>query len=203
MAGASFWSPTTYSRSKRGDLRRTVLGILKTIAAVVTLATGLLSLIGPRSVQDFTGLDASGPRGVTEIRAVLGGAFIALGGGSTAHAHPGCFPNAGYRLSGHRRDQDRGADPRQIAGSVEPHQPCRGDCIRRHPRSVSQSRPPVDCRALLLCLGRKSALHRIARLWLAQRLRHKRGTTKGVLYSYFRYSAPNRFSNSFSSNSLV
>lgn len=58
----------------------TVLGILKAIAAVVTLATGLLSLILPRSVQGFTGLDVSGPRGVTEIRAVLGGAFIALGG---------------------------------------------------------------------------------------------------------------------------
>ena len=58
----------------------TVLGILKTIAAVVTLAVGLLSLILPRSVQGFTGLDVSGPRGVTEIRAVLGGAFIALGG---------------------------------------------------------------------------------------------------------------------------
>lgn len=57
----------------------TALAILKTVAAVVTLATGLLSLIRPRSVQGFTGLDVSGPRGVTEIRAVLGGAFIALG----------------------------------------------------------------------------------------------------------------------------
>lgn len=57
----------------------TVLDILKIIAAVVTVATGLLSFIRPRSVQGFTGLDAPGPRGVTEIRAVLGGAFIALG----------------------------------------------------------------------------------------------------------------------------
>lgn len=57
----------------------TVLDILRMIAAVVTVATGLVSLIRPRSVQGFTGLDASGPRGVTEIRAVLGGAFIALG----------------------------------------------------------------------------------------------------------------------------
>jgi hypothetical protein len=58
----------------------TVLDILKIIAAVVTVATGLLSFVRPRSVQGFTGLDVSGPRGVTEIRAVLGGAFIALGG---------------------------------------------------------------------------------------------------------------------------
>jgi len=57
----------------------TVLDILRMIAAVVTVATGLVSLIRPRSVQGFTGLDASGPRGITEIRAVLGGAFIALG----------------------------------------------------------------------------------------------------------------------------
>ncbi len=58
----------------------TVLDILKIIAALITVATGLLSFVRPRSVQGFTGLDVSGPRGVTEIRAVLGGAFIALGG---------------------------------------------------------------------------------------------------------------------------
>jgi hypothetical protein len=57
----------------------TLLDILQSIAAVVTVATGLLSFVLPRSVQGFTGLDVSGPRGVTEIRAVLGGAFIALG----------------------------------------------------------------------------------------------------------------------------
>ena len=57
----------------------TVLDILKIIAAVVTVATGLFSFIRPRSVQGFTGLGVSSPRGVTEIRAVLGGAFIALG----------------------------------------------------------------------------------------------------------------------------
>jgi hypothetical protein len=56
-----------------------VLYALKIIAAIVTVATGLLSFVRPRSVQGFTGLDAPGPRGVTEIRAVLGGAFIALG----------------------------------------------------------------------------------------------------------------------------
>ncbi len=57
----------------------TVLNVLKIIAAIVTVATGLLSFIHPWSVQGFTGLNVSGPRGVTEIRAVLGGAFIALG----------------------------------------------------------------------------------------------------------------------------
>ena len=57
----------------------TVLDILQIIAAVITVATGLLSFVLPRSVQGFTGLNVSGPRGITEIRAVLGGAFIALG----------------------------------------------------------------------------------------------------------------------------
>jgi hypothetical protein len=57
----------------------TILQILKTIAAIGTIATGLISLIVPRSVTGFTGLSPKGPRGVTEIRAVLGGLFVGLG----------------------------------------------------------------------------------------------------------------------------
>jgi hypothetical protein len=57
----------------------TFLGYLKAIMAVVTIATGLISLILPRSVQGFTGLSAPGPRGITEIRSILGGTFIGLG----------------------------------------------------------------------------------------------------------------------------
>jgi hypothetical protein len=56
-----------------------ILQIGKIVAAVGTIATGLVSLIRPRSVQGFTGLSAPGPRGITELRAVLGGFFIALG----------------------------------------------------------------------------------------------------------------------------
>ena len=52
---------------------------LQVIAALATIATGLVSLIWPRAVQGFTGLDVSGSRGITEIRAVLGGFFVALG----------------------------------------------------------------------------------------------------------------------------
>jgi hypothetical protein len=52
---------------------------LKVLAAVATIATGLVSLIRPRAVQVFTGLTAEGGRGISEIRAVLGGFFIALG----------------------------------------------------------------------------------------------------------------------------
>jgi hypothetical protein len=56
-----------------------IVRILQIIAAIGTIVTGLVSLIRPRSVTGFTGLSASGPRGITEIRAVLGGFFVALG----------------------------------------------------------------------------------------------------------------------------
>ena len=57
----------------------TFLEILKIVMAVGTIATGLISLIRPRAVQGFTGLTAPGPRGITEIRAILGGGFVGLG----------------------------------------------------------------------------------------------------------------------------
>jgi len=56
-----------------------ILQILKIVAAVATVATGALALFAPQSVFGFTGLSAPGPRGITEIRAVLGGLFIGLG----------------------------------------------------------------------------------------------------------------------------
>ena len=56
-----------------------ILLILKVICAVATIAVGLVSLIRPTSVYAFTGLQASGPRGITEIRAVMGALFVGLG----------------------------------------------------------------------------------------------------------------------------
>ncbi len=56
-----------------------ILTILKIIAALATIATGLISLIRPTAVTGFTGLSVTGPRGITEIRAVLGALFVALG----------------------------------------------------------------------------------------------------------------------------
>lgn len=53
--------------------------ILHIIAAVATIATGLYALVRPKAVTPFTGLQATGPRGITEIRAVLGGFFVGLG----------------------------------------------------------------------------------------------------------------------------
>jgi hypothetical protein len=57
----------------------TFLEIVQIIIAVGTILTGLISLLAPRSVQGFTGLSAPGPRGITEIRSILGGGFVGLG----------------------------------------------------------------------------------------------------------------------------
>ena len=52
---------------------------LHIIAAIATIAIGLYALIRPKAITGFTGLSPNGPRGVTEIRSLLGGFFIALG----------------------------------------------------------------------------------------------------------------------------
>jgi hypothetical protein len=56
-----------------------VLDILKIIASLATAATGLLALFMPRVVPGFTGLSPVGGRGISEIRAIFGGLFVALG----------------------------------------------------------------------------------------------------------------------------
>src|SRR5512137_1657657 len=56
-----------------------ILTILKIIAALATAATGLLAFVKPDATYGFIGLNADGARGVSEIRAVFGGLFIALG----------------------------------------------------------------------------------------------------------------------------
>jgi hypothetical protein len=53
--------------------------ILKIIAALATAATGLFALVKPAATYGFIGLNAVGVRGVSEIRAIFGGLFIALG----------------------------------------------------------------------------------------------------------------------------
>ena len=56
-----------------------ILMLLKILSALATAATGLLALVRPSAVYGFTGLDAAGVRGVSEVRAVFGGLFIGLG----------------------------------------------------------------------------------------------------------------------------
>lgn len=57
-----------------------ILSILQYTVAVATIITGIISMFWPMKVLGFTGLQVSGGRGVTEIRAVLGAFFIGLGG---------------------------------------------------------------------------------------------------------------------------
>lgn len=56
-----------------------MLETLKLMAAMATIATGFYALVAPLKVRGFTGLELPGGRGITEVRAVLGGFFIALG----------------------------------------------------------------------------------------------------------------------------
>ncbi|MBM3136585.1 MAG: DUF4345 domain-containing protein [Chloroflexi bacterium] len=56
-----------------------MITVLQIIAALATVVTGLYSLLFPMRVRGFTGLELPGSRGVTEVRAILGGFFIALG----------------------------------------------------------------------------------------------------------------------------
>ncbi|MEP7137503.1 MAG: DUF4345 family protein [Chloroflexota bacterium] len=56
-----------------------LIQILQIIAAVATILTGLFSLVKPTAITGFTGLRPEGGRGITEIRAILGGVFIAIG----------------------------------------------------------------------------------------------------------------------------
>jgi len=57
----------------------TVLFWIKIIVAVATVGFGLMSILSPSAAERFTGLKATGPRGVSEIRSVLGGLFVGLG----------------------------------------------------------------------------------------------------------------------------
>jgi len=53
--------------------------ILKIIAAIATILTGVVSLFWPSRVLGFTGLEVRGGRGITEIRTILGALFVGLG----------------------------------------------------------------------------------------------------------------------------
>lgn len=56
-----------------------IIQVLQIIAAIATILTGLVSLLKPTAITGFTGLQPMGRRGITEIRSILGGLFIALG----------------------------------------------------------------------------------------------------------------------------
>lgn len=57
-----------------------MLQVLKIIAGIATVLTGVVSLFWPMNIRNFTGLEVVGGRGITEIRSILGAFFIGLGG---------------------------------------------------------------------------------------------------------------------------
>lgn len=71
-----------------------IINILKVVAAVATILTGVLAFVKPTAIYNFTGLVAQGARGITEIRSIFGGLFIALG------AAPFIFGQSGYHVLG-------------------------------------------------------------------------------------------------------
>ena len=56
-----------------------ILQILKIAIGIATILTGAASLFWPLKIQGFTGLNANGGRGITEIRTILGALFVGLG----------------------------------------------------------------------------------------------------------------------------
>ena len=72
-----------------------ILELFQLFAIAATLITGLYSLIWPRRIQEFTGLIPEGGRGVTEIRAILGGVFIGLAAGAFLLDHAVSYPLVG------------------------------------------------------------------------------------------------------------
>ena len=68
-----------------------IVYILQIIAAIATILTGLYSLLKPAAITGFTGLQPVGGRGITEIRSILGGVFIALGAGPLALNSPDAY----------------------------------------------------------------------------------------------------------------
>lgn len=56
-----------------------LLRLLRYAVLAATVVSGLVLLVRPESVSGFTGLAPDTARGITEIRAAMGGVFIALG----------------------------------------------------------------------------------------------------------------------------
>lgn len=53
--------------------------ILQVAVLLMTVGIGILSLLRPQSITGFIGLQAPGPRGLSELRGIFGGLFIGVG----------------------------------------------------------------------------------------------------------------------------
>lgn len=52
---------------------------LKLLGSTITILLGILLLLQPKKVKDFTELEPANPQGIIELRAVMGGTLIGLG----------------------------------------------------------------------------------------------------------------------------
>jgi len=61
------------------DGANTILQYLQYLACILTLVAGLFALFSPERAVVLTGLKPQGGRGLTEIRCIMGGLYVALG----------------------------------------------------------------------------------------------------------------------------
>ena len=78
----------------------TIMDIVKITIAVATIGFGMLSVVAPKSAEKFTGLTAPGPRGISEIRSVLGGMFVGLGAAALIYQDPSSYGTLGIGYLG-------------------------------------------------------------------------------------------------------
>ena len=71
------------------------LQILKVVAGIATILTGLVSLFWPRNVLSFTDIAVEGGLGITEIRTVLGALFVGLGAAALYFNQPETYQMLG------------------------------------------------------------------------------------------------------------
>jgi hypothetical protein len=74
--------------------------IIKVVIAFLTLMMGAFVLLRPTAIYNFIGLNPEGNRGKTEIRAIFGGLFVALGAAPLILNSPGAFKMLGYAYIG-------------------------------------------------------------------------------------------------------
>ena len=78
----------------------TLLFWIKILIAAATLGFGALSIVRPAAAERFTGLKAEGPRGISEIRSVLGGLFVGLAIAAFVYHSPHAFGTLGIGYLG-------------------------------------------------------------------------------------------------------
>lgn len=78
----------------------TLMFWIKIIIAIATAGFGALSIVRPAAAEKFTGLKAEGPRGISEIRSVLGGLFVGLAIAAFIYRTPSAFGTLGIGYLG-------------------------------------------------------------------------------------------------------